>query len=300
MVMDLLGSLRVFTAIAREGSFSLGASINGVPQSTASRHIARLEEHLGRRLFIRTTRVVTLTDFGRTALAAALELLAAADSFEERVDAARTHTTRLFLPDGIPDLEIATLTVKSGARGVPLSVTIASSSGRRDAVRTRNGDAAVLSCAPEEADWSARLGLAAANTDAESSLSLGRLRPHRGDPVESWQRITVLPEDIGTPAHTALVAHAAESGLAASQVHAASTVSAALSVGLSGDGFVCCSRTEATRWGLDWQSLSDLTFERHVRLYARDEDVRSRVLATLLDDLRRLFGEQEDGPREQG
>jgi DNA-binding transcriptional LysR family regulator len=61
---DRLSSLRLFTRVARRGSFSAAGRELGLLQSTASRMIAQLERDLGAALLVRNTRAVTLTDAG--------------------------------------------------------------------------------------------------------------------------------------------------------------------------------------------------------------------------------------------
>ncbi len=61
--MDL-NLLSVFDAVARTRSFSAGARELGIPKSSASRGVARLEAELGVQLLFRTTRQVSLTAAG--------------------------------------------------------------------------------------------------------------------------------------------------------------------------------------------------------------------------------------------
>jgi len=61
--MDL-NLLTVFEAVARTASFSAGAKELGMPKSSASRGVARLEAELGVQLLLRTTRQVSLTATG--------------------------------------------------------------------------------------------------------------------------------------------------------------------------------------------------------------------------------------------
>jgi DNA-binding transcriptional LysR family regulator len=61
MDLNLLG---VFEAVGRTRSFSAGARELGIPKSSASRGIARLEAELGVQLLFRTTRQVSLTAAG--------------------------------------------------------------------------------------------------------------------------------------------------------------------------------------------------------------------------------------------
>lgn len=75
--MDLTpNDLMLFAHVADEGSFSRAAGRAGLPKSTLSRRIAALEAQLGERLLLRTTRKLTLTDFGRSVLAHAHQVLA--------------------------------------------------------------------------------------------------------------------------------------------------------------------------------------------------------------------------------
>lgn len=60
-----LGTLEIFCAAAELGSFTAAARAGKVTPAAVSRSIARLEERLGARLFVRTTRSVRLTDVGR-------------------------------------------------------------------------------------------------------------------------------------------------------------------------------------------------------------------------------------------
>src|SRR5690606_5699185 len=59
-----LNQLRFASALASTGSFTAAASACAVTQPTLSNAIAQLEDELGQRLFIRTTRKVSLTAFG--------------------------------------------------------------------------------------------------------------------------------------------------------------------------------------------------------------------------------------------
>lgn len=61
--MDL-NHLTLFEAVARTTSFSGAARALGIPKSSVSRGIARLEEELGLQLLVRTTRQVALTASG--------------------------------------------------------------------------------------------------------------------------------------------------------------------------------------------------------------------------------------------
>jgi len=64
-MLDTLGLFRTFVRVAEAGSFTAVAIERGTSQPTISRQVAALEDHLGCRLFQRTTRSLTLTDDGR-------------------------------------------------------------------------------------------------------------------------------------------------------------------------------------------------------------------------------------------
>ncbi|MGO4377124.1 LysR family transcriptional regulator [Pseudoduganella sp. RAF19] len=62
----LLGSIELFCIAAELGGFTAAATAAGVTPAAVSRSVARLEQRLGVRLFVRTTRQIRLTDEGRT------------------------------------------------------------------------------------------------------------------------------------------------------------------------------------------------------------------------------------------
>src|SRR5882724_4998143 len=78
-------ALRLYTRVARLGSFSAAARECGLSQSQVSRIIAELETDLGVRLLSRTTRAVALTEAGAEFLARVEPILAALDEAEHSV-----------------------------------------------------------------------------------------------------------------------------------------------------------------------------------------------------------------------
>src|SRR5262252_2175931 len=69
--------LRSFLAVAQSLSFTQAAQRLGVRQPTVSQHVRKLEEAVGRPLFIRDTRSVTLTADGEAMAGFARSILAA-------------------------------------------------------------------------------------------------------------------------------------------------------------------------------------------------------------------------------
>jgi DNA-binding transcriptional LysR family regulator len=67
--------MSVLLAVIEEGSLSAGARRLRAPLATVSRKVADLEQHLGTRLLVRTSRRVELTDAGRDYVAASRRIL---------------------------------------------------------------------------------------------------------------------------------------------------------------------------------------------------------------------------------
>lgn len=80
--MDRLDSLRLFVRAAELGSFSKAGAETGVRQSTVSKAVAALEAQWGVALFLRSTRRITLTETGKTALERARAALDAVDGLD--------------------------------------------------------------------------------------------------------------------------------------------------------------------------------------------------------------------------
>ncbi|MDO9166015.1 MAG: LysR family transcriptional regulator [Rhodoferax sp.] len=86
--------LLIFAHVAELGSFSRAAEKMSLPKSTVSRRLAALEQRLGERLLLRTTRRQTLTEFG-------LQLLDHARQVASEVDAVSALSeSRQALPSG--------------------------------------------------------------------------------------------------------------------------------------------------------------------------------------------------------
>ena len=92
--------LAMFGKVAEEGSFAAAATAMGVSVATVSRAVTRLEERLGGRLFNRTSRRLSLTDYGRSLAERAAKIDAEA---EEAEDFARETSSR---PRGLIKLAV--------------------------------------------------------------------------------------------------------------------------------------------------------------------------------------------------
>jgi len=65
MSIDRLAAMEIFVRVVDAGSFSAAATQLGVGQPAVSKTVAQLEERLGVRLLVRSTRSLSLTDAGR-------------------------------------------------------------------------------------------------------------------------------------------------------------------------------------------------------------------------------------------
>ena len=83
--MDQLAAIKVFVAIADAGSLSAAGRRLSMPLTTVSRHLAALEDEVGTRLIIRTTRDLALTETGRNYLESCRRILAELDAARLRV-----------------------------------------------------------------------------------------------------------------------------------------------------------------------------------------------------------------------
>ncbi|GAB2901025.1 LysR family transcriptional regulator [Paraburkholderia jirisanensis] len=98
----LLGSIELFCMAAELGSFTLAATAASVTPAAVSRSIARLEERLNVRLFVRTTRQIRLTDSGRRYFEQCREAL------NQLADAEREATGQQTTPSGVLRISMPT------------------------------------------------------------------------------------------------------------------------------------------------------------------------------------------------
>ena len=102
--------LLLFAGVADEESFSRAAARIGLPKSTLSRRIAALEAQLGERLLLRTTRKLTLTDFGRSILEHAHQVVnevEAATSLAQHRQSQPSGRLRVSMPGDLANIVLA-------------------------------------------------------------------------------------------------------------------------------------------------------------------------------------------------
>ncbi len=108
--MDRIQMLEVFVAVAESGSFAGGARATGLSPPSVTRGVNDLEERLGARLFLRTTRVVRLTDVGRDYLEEVRGILSdlrAADDLASGMAARPTGHLRVTAPVEFGHIHVA-------------------------------------------------------------------------------------------------------------------------------------------------------------------------------------------------
>jgi DNA-binding transcriptional LysR family regulator len=99
--------LVIFARVAELGSFSRAADRLGLPKSTVSRRLAALEQQLGERMLLRTTRRQTLTEFGLQLLEHARQVVAevaAVSALTERRQAAPSGRLRVSMPSDFANM----------------------------------------------------------------------------------------------------------------------------------------------------------------------------------------------------
>lgn len=83
--VDRARSLAMFAAIVEDGSFSAAGRRLGLSPSAVARSVDRIEERLGVRLLLRSTRTLALTAEGQAYLHAARRILADLDDSEQQI-----------------------------------------------------------------------------------------------------------------------------------------------------------------------------------------------------------------------
>ena len=102
--------LLIFAYVAELGSFSRTAERLGLPKSTVSRRLAGLEQRLGERLLLRTTRRQALTEFGEQLLAHARQVadeVEAVAALSAHRQAAPSGRLRVSMPADFANLLLA-------------------------------------------------------------------------------------------------------------------------------------------------------------------------------------------------
>jgi DNA-binding transcriptional LysR family regulator len=127
--MDRLKQIESFVAVAQKGSLTAAANAEGVAPAVIGRRIDALEERLGVKLLVRTTRRITLTHEGAAFLEDCQRLLADLASAEASVSAGGVKASghlRLTAPAGFGRRHVAPLVPRflAGHPDVSLSLNL--------------------------------------------------------------------------------------------------------------------------------------------------------------------------------
>ena len=117
--MDLLTGMRIFTHVVEANSFSAASDRLGLSRAAVSKHIARLEAHLGGRLLNRTTRRISLTEAGQAYLERCKQILEDVADAECVVSGLSTEprgSLRLNVPMSFGITQVAPLLPRFSAR----------------------------------------------------------------------------------------------------------------------------------------------------------------------------------------
>lgn len=127
MRVDRFALLATFLQVVESGSFSRAGAVLGLSPSAVSKQISQLEDRLGARLFNRTTRIVQLTEVGRTfydrGRAALMALEEAEDAVTDLTQIPR-GVLRVTMPVGFGRAHVAPLIPEMLARNPEVSIEL--------------------------------------------------------------------------------------------------------------------------------------------------------------------------------
>lgn len=127
--------LVIFAYVAELGSFTRAAEKLALPKSTVSRRMAGLEQRLGERLLLRTTRRQTITEFGLLLLEHARQVVAEVDAvvaLSEHRQSSPSGRLRVSMPSDFANLLLADTLAAFVARYPGISLELDLSQHRVD------------------------------------------------------------------------------------------------------------------------------------------------------------------------
>ncbi len=136
-VIDL-NALYWLVQIVEQGGYSAASRALGIPKSTLSRHITKLEEHLGVRLIQRSTRHFALTEIGQEYYQQCVAMLAAVDAAQAVVERQQTiprGIIRLSCPTALLDFIVSSMISRYMQRYPQVEIQIESTNRHVDVLR---------------------------------------------------------------------------------------------------------------------------------------------------------------------
>jgi len=151
--------LLIFAQVVDQGSFSRAADHLGLPKSTVSRRISLLEEQLGERVLLRTTRKLSLTEFGRGLLHHAHQIASEVDSAKalaEHRQARPSGRLRVSMPGDFANVLLVDLLAAFAALHPEVTLDIDLSPRRVDLIGENFDVALRMGTLPDDATLAAR------------------------------------------------------------------------------------------------------------------------------------------------
>ncbi len=150
--------LRVFAAVAEEGSLSAAARGLGLSQPTVGRHVAQLEDAVGASLFARHPRGLALTERGTALYESARQVRAGVDRFSRQaagLGQGLEGTVRLSASEVVATWVLPRLLVGVRRRWPRIQLELVADNSPSNLLR-RDADIAVRMFRPEQQDLVAR------------------------------------------------------------------------------------------------------------------------------------------------
>ncbi|MES9900594.1 MAG: LysR family transcriptional regulator [Sedimenticola sp.] len=150
-----LDEVVTFQAVASIGNFTIVAEQLHVTQSTISHQIKRLEEQVGQKLFVRTTRSVKLTLAGERFLPHAEKLIAVSNAAELSVSVENiTGEVRIGVPEEFACSKLPELLTRFRLhyQKVALAIEVGVGSALTDKIESGGLDIAIVKEVPASAD----------------------------------------------------------------------------------------------------------------------------------------------------
>ncbi|WP_153685963.1 helix-turn-helix domain-containing protein [Agromyces agglutinans] len=311
--LDLTAACEAFVAVAARDSFTIGATGAGLTQSVASRRIAALEQHLGARLFERTSRRVRLTPFGRRMLPNAIRLVDAAQALADAAADAHDLPVVVAVPARVAPRNAARVIAAAAGAGMTIEFLEGPPSERAASLDDGRALLALQHVGPDRATWTGPLGVGWSRPEAAGTLEpaaaaraavrsgaeaggrpfhLAELRPRRGG---SGRRLLWLqPEDDVPSVRAPLERLRNDAGLEAGNLRTAESQVAAMARAIAEGDLVLCTPVEAAAYDLAWHPIGGLPLTRGYALLGSDAELAARFTDAAGDLVAELLGTSGD------
>jgi DNA-binding transcriptional LysR family regulator len=191
--------LLLFARVVEDGSFSRAGERLALPKSTVSRRVAALEAALGERLLLRTTRKLTVTDFGHSVLAHAQQVAGEVEATRELAQHRQARPSgrlRLSMPHDFANGVIGPLLADFLARHPAVTVELDLSPRRVDLIGENIDVAIRMGELPDDSSLAARpLGRLAVGLFASVDYLDRRGRPREPEALAEHDALLLLQRD---------------------------------------------------------------------------------------------------------